>query len=149
MWWVPIQWEGYANCYGSLKQAYSIVWTILKGGDTCAKLWRSKKRFSKKKEEHMLFGVTAQWWEWLEFENTTVFLVLKPNTCFAYFTYINHINLDLIYGFPLSYHCTRLSQYPLSSKLPSWQSLLDSFWPLSVPVTGHLHLWPQCPKLFF
>lgn len=98
----------------------------------------------------MLFGVPVQWWEWLEFENITVFLVLKPNTCCAYFNYINHINSDLMYGFPLAPHYTRLSQCPLSPKLPNKQSLLDIFWPsLSVlPVSGHFHSWPQCPKLF-
>lgn len=152
MWWVLIQWEGCANCSGSLEQAYSTVWATVKKGYTCAKPWRTKKRvhrYSKQKEEHMLFGVTVQWWEWLEFETITVFLVLKTNTCFAYLNHITHINSDLIYDFPLAPYSTRLSQCPLAPKLPSRQSLLDISWPpLLVLVSGHLHLWPQCPKLF-
>lgn len=103
MWWVLIQWEGRANCSENLEQANSTVWATVKKGNTCAKPWKTKKRvlkYSKQKEEHMLFGVTVQWWEWLEFETITVFLVLKTNTWFAYFNHITYINSDFIYDFP-------------------------------------------------
>lgn len=152
MWWVLIQWEGRANCSENLEQANSTVWATVKKGNTCAKPWKTKKRvlkYSKQKEEHMLFGVTVQWWEWLEFETITVFLVLKTNTWFAYFNHITYINSDFIYDFPWHLTLQDLSQCPLFPKLPSRQSLLDISWPpLSELVSGHLHLWPQCPKLF-